>query len=473
MKLLARPRPYRYESLSSYIKRVAYDNYCSPSWIRELWEISYFTTTSRANCNITDQTFNAIKNTIDISDQEIRTIDINQFGVGLWESNDENYLQINKKYFIDENNTKFCPKCLEEQNYHKIYWHLKDILVCLEHNLELIDKCVNCGFHLRVENVIDGICQKCGFKLKNSKHIKCNEDLILRNQIHLYTAYGIEYYGNKSKVDSSIDHDMKYYLYLYNFIYNFIVENKNYFYNVSKSKYIVKIKEYSLDLHAAVCTENIINNLPSTFISLLDDMLKAIEYNGYSKYYEYIFNPAILLDNFKINEFVKSNKYNLLCSYAADYFKKQNKLEQFIKRFGDKGIQGKYITTYDVNNLLGIKRREAKKLYKHFTVHEILDHTYFDYYRNYIFIEVEELYQFINQLSNLIEIVDDINSAFLSLRQLIALIDDKSIGCAEVYDFIISNKIKVYSKKYKKYHIDKLYVDIFTRDLIKQHIQLL
>ncbi len=195
MKLLNRPRPSKYQSLASYIRKVSDANHCeSLSWMKSLWGISKGSITlEKMNCDIADITIKAIKEYIDITDEELRTISIDQFGVGLWISSNKNGVQVDRSNFVNEKHTKFCPKCLEEQSYHKIYWQLKDILVCLDHNTILIEKCENCDSKIVVEDVINGFCSKCGFNLKACLQLKCNDNQIIRNQIRLYMAYGIEH----------------------------------------------------------------------------------------------------------------------------------------------------------------------------------------------------------------------------------------------------------------------------------------
>ena len=102
MKLLARPRPYWYESLSSYIKRVADDNYCSQFQIKSLWKIPYYLSSAKINCNLTEQTYRAIKESMSLTSEKVKALGIDQFGDDVWKCTSENYLQVDRSNFVNE-----------------------------------------------------------------------------------------------------------------------------------------------------------------------------------------------------------------------------------------------------------------------------------------------------------------------------------------------------------------------------------
>ncbi len=464
MKFLARPRPYRYESLSNYIKRIAEANYCSQLQIRSLWKIPNHWSSARVNCNLTEQTCRAVEESVNLTVEKVKALGIDQFGDDVWKYASENYFQIDKSNFVSETKTKFCPQCLKKNHYHKIYWQLKDILVCLEHNIALIGSCVNCGSDIKVEDVIEGFCSKCGVNLENAVQKVCSEDLITSNQVHLYKAYGIKYFDETDKVYDCTDPDFKYYLHLYNFVYNYIVGNKKYFYDISKNINIIKFNNYLEELQAAASAEKIIENSPTALISLFDEALELIKYKSFSNASDYILNPVMLIKDLKINAFQKSITYKSIFSAVIDYFNNQEELTQFVKRFGDIIICDRYISTKNVHFLLGIPEPDLKRLFRCFKANEIFKGYLIKEYRIYSFMDIHDLYLFINSLSNLIEIVGDVHievgySRYTSFRKFKQM-QHGTVDYSELYERVIRNKIKIYSVKYKAFHIDKLYLQI-------------
>lgn len=460
--LVKRCIPKKYESLSSYIKRVAEANYCNQFKIKSLWKIPSHWSAARVNCNLTDQTCRAIKETANLTLEIVKALDIDHFGDDVWKCTSDNYLQIDRSNFVNDTKTKFCPQCLKENHYHKLFWQLKDILVCLEHHIALIECCVNCGSNVKVEDVIDGFCSKCGVNLEDAERKVCSENIITSNQVHLYKAYGIKLFDETEKTYDCADPDIKYYLHLYNFIFNYIIGNKRYFYRISNNMNIIKLNEYSEELQAAASVEKIIENSPAAFISLLDDILGAIKHKSFTNASDYILNPVMLIKDLKLGAFQRSYKYQSLFIAVKDYFNNHEKLTQFVKRFGDDIIGDKYITTKKAHFLLGIPEPDLKRLFRCFNSHEILDNPFSEMYRVFCFLDIQELYLFINCLSNLIEIVDDIHidmgySWFKSFRNFKET-RHEIVDYAELYNFVICNRIKIYSIKYKAFHIDKLYL---------------
>lgn len=464
MKLLARPRPYMYESLSNYIKRVAEANYCSQSWIRELWKISSYMTSAKVNCNITDQTFNAIKYSINISDEEISIIDINQFGIDLWKERTCNHLGIKRDKFVNEKYTKYCVTCLNDKSYHRHHWQLKDVLVCLEHNSILIEKCESCGLDISVDDLIKGFCNKCGFNYKDAANIEIDEDVIIQSQVHLYKSFGIECSNTtiKKQTKQTTRREVKFYLYLYNFLYNSIIDNFKYC-KILNEPEIIRIRFYDNKLQAAASAEKIINDLPDYICRFLDDLYFAAEFGNSSciaKLSEYAFYPQNILKDFNTNLFSKAIHYKLLYECINNYFKKQECIESFKYRIRSILREEQYIYICELYSIFGIYEGDSlEEIFRTISKYEV------DTFRNdnkeLNLISTEDLYEFINSLSDLIEVVDNLDENHISIRELYDSMHNrkKSINYAIIFNLIFQNKIPLYSRKFKSYHVTKIFVE--------------
>ena len=63
----------------------------------------------------------------------------------------------------------YCPKCLSEENYIRLYWQIKASNVCLKHHVWLQDRCCFCHSYLRDIDVLFDSCHQCHAKLSLSQ----------------------------------------------------------------------------------------------------------------------------------------------------------------------------------------------------------------------------------------------------------------------------------------------------------------
>ncbi|TPG70262.1 hypothetical protein EEL31_18365 [Brevibacillus laterosporus] len=78
--------------------------------------------------------------------------------------------------------TKLCSLCIEEKNYHRIWWSLTHATICPIHQIYLIDSCVNCGRPFRPRETVSKKC-KCGSYITHSQTVKVNDDKVLAHQV--------------------------------------------------------------------------------------------------------------------------------------------------------------------------------------------------------------------------------------------------------------------------------------------------
>lgn len=86
-------------------------------------------------------------------------------------------------YIIERNLRRFCPICLKEKGYYKLLWQIKEISICLEHNIPLQTICHKCGNEQLYisESLVDLSCFKCGNTLFNYPDIINDNDLLNKN----------------------------------------------------------------------------------------------------------------------------------------------------------------------------------------------------------------------------------------------------------------------------------------------------
>lgn len=169
MEFLVKVKPENGECLSSYIQRVASNNFITPG---QLWK--YF------NSNKYIYSQSAISQHIDLKPN--LTFDIHKF-VEMTNISDDTlenltFLPILKRFTLISNTKnfnryvdtkrKFCSRCLKENNVYKLIWQVKGINYCETHLNALNDKCWRCNKPItllgRYSEV--GICSNCKSALK-------------------------------------------------------------------------------------------------------------------------------------------------------------------------------------------------------------------------------------------------------------------------------------------------------------------
>lgn len=86
------------------------------------------------------------------------------------------------KNFVVSSNTRYCPLCLEEFGYYKIYWELLPVSICTVHGVILNDVCPKCHRPVEVNWLLGGKC-KCGGDLLSVDPVyvtSCSD--VIRNQ---------------------------------------------------------------------------------------------------------------------------------------------------------------------------------------------------------------------------------------------------------------------------------------------------
>ncbi|MFW2600335.1 TniQ family protein [Aliarcobacter butzleri] len=183
------PIPYHDELLTSWLFRISRANYTRISVIvNKLFKIKRFYERdfdlydfSKIDLN----TFYKITNLSNIEELQLRKY------IGFLE---ENINTKNKKrWFVPISttsfkdifySTRFCPKCLEENNYLKQEWRLMIVNICEKHLCFLQNHCPNCKKALKYPNLHYeqklSECYNCGFDLEKSKMIK-----IKPNSLHI------------------------------------------------------------------------------------------------------------------------------------------------------------------------------------------------------------------------------------------------------------------------------------------------
>ncbi|MDG0789936.1 TniQ family protein [Cohnella ginsengisoli] len=159
MRLLNRVNPEVFESIYSFLFRNSTVNYYKhlASIISEQSSRIY-----KTNCNYVGQKctwFPYFKSITDSLGVDINKFVLNQFDNVIFGEYMTDKLIDNRVY--EKEKTKYCPSCLQENFYHRLYWDISFVTACESHNCYLIDRCTNCSKKITMSNLMQNSCS-CG-----------------------------------------------------------------------------------------------------------------------------------------------------------------------------------------------------------------------------------------------------------------------------------------------------------------------
>lgn len=86
---------------------------------------------------------------------------------------------------VIQSNYRFCPKCLHDSSYHRLFWKIGHITVCPKHGISLLDRCHDCKKTIKFREIVDlDGCPHCGHRLSNTPTQIVNTDLLQQKWMH-------------------------------------------------------------------------------------------------------------------------------------------------------------------------------------------------------------------------------------------------------------------------------------------------
>ncbi|MFD5853295.1 TniQ family protein [Cytobacillus pseudoceanisediminis] len=164
--LLFYPKPYSQETLLSFIYRVAREHEMSNlDWIFELIEekFSIKVAPERVNWLMGDE-LKSIAEFLGITFGEAEKLTV-------YHHFERNHIEVRKEsknnWFLYKK-TRFCPLCLKQGGYQRKSWINCHSIICVEHNIMLLDNCNRCFNIQNAKSIILDECAICNNKLSNS-----------------------------------------------------------------------------------------------------------------------------------------------------------------------------------------------------------------------------------------------------------------------------------------------------------------
>ncbi|MHB8629864.1 MAG: TniQ family protein [Aggregatilineales bacterium] len=198
--LVNRPTPYPDESLVSYLERLVQANHYDPPSLFTAW-LRTDNRDTRAVNTVRQPAF--FQRLIAVTGQPLTTIHrmtAHRYAPLLlppevhpeWlPVNEETVLPLfpakQPKPIRTDDAAVYCPCCLQENAYHRIYWHFSGLTLCPFHARWFIDRCSNCGRPLTVTAITNAHCQHCRCDLRTAESTPLlQHDLAFQAQSCLY-----------------------------------------------------------------------------------------------------------------------------------------------------------------------------------------------------------------------------------------------------------------------------------------------
>ena len=300
MKLINRCTPYERESLPNYISRLAESNFCATRWMCDYLQIKISKIEKILNCNNDNlqKIVGRLSSKTGLEKSEIIKMTLDPY-----------------KPYASLTHTFYCPQCLGENHYHRIYWCLEKIEVCHIHNTYLLDQCTNCGQPVSIEDIIDGKCS-CGQKFNECDSILCDNQQLVNLQLLYYRACEVLTYELNKKVDIFYHLKKREFLEVYDFIYSFV----KYYYSLISHKLNYKDLDTEDGLKNEIC--KIFVSWPTYLYNLMDVINDEFWY-----WQDYVFNTDYIKNIRKIGNLNKE-----VCRYNPTLILKMPTLNCYSER---------------------------------------------------------------------------------------------------------------------------------------------
>jgi TniQ len=159
------PKPN--ESLYSFLFRTAISNYYIHlgSALKEIGPTIYC-----FNCNYVDEKktwYNSLMKMVQMTGRNYDGLSLNQYDDLLIQ--DKTLGKQQERFLYHLTGSKYCPDCLKEDLYHRLYWDLTFVTVCTKHKKYLFELCPVCYKKTRTSRIMQNKCT-CGHRFTESEN---------------------------------------------------------------------------------------------------------------------------------------------------------------------------------------------------------------------------------------------------------------------------------------------------------------
>ncbi|WP_181150826.1 TniQ family protein [Paenibacillus sp. PCH8] len=190
---LIRLRPYQSESLLSYLNRTASVNkVCLIDLLKDVKNKNYTLRTDRIDLvdlypNVVLD-LNRLSKHTQLQHEEILQLTFYYPHFKFSHSDVDSHSRLMKG--IVRKQPFYCPQCLLDHNYIRIFWKLNDMDICLEHKCYLISICTSCKSPINYYKLdYRNCCSWCSTFLGYSSSVAVNDSSLIAKQQWLFTQW--------------------------------------------------------------------------------------------------------------------------------------------------------------------------------------------------------------------------------------------------------------------------------------------
>lgn len=450
-------QPFIDESLISYLYRHSTKNNYPVEWI---FSELYFRTQNKKHeiINLSTLDIKRISNVLGLESNKVNNMTFNKYNI-------YEYSQL-----LNLESTRYCPQCLKEEGYYRLYWDIRPIKICMNHKVFLVDTCDNCGNKVSIPDIINSKCS-CGSDLSKSIIKICEDEFIINQQNDLLRKIGISF--SNGNVLSYGEYNKSFFNSLYNKLVCFI-QNKRH--RLRKLNRI--FEEYThLDdeFYTLIILHKIKSNLELYLPILLDDLNQIyLDLDRVADYYikkgNSICNPLSEIVDY-IHDFdMYFEQHTLFYNCLNKYFKDNYncsffniKLHEYISDDGFIELStASHIFNIDENTLIDSVSIFKNKKYSYVALKDVINVIYSIIARHKIY-EVNKINNIDKDYISFPEVSKLFRNFNIKENDIIKIINDN-----EIYGIIniCSNNIGMNLLKFRK---EKLF-PILLREALQRYI---
>lgn len=193
-KFLNQTTPKINESLYSFLFRTAIVNHFDHlgTILKDIGPIPY-----TISCNYLDEGkswYQPIMKIIQMTNINAYPLTLNQYDYLFFQNVELGKQQ--ERFIYYRSSSKYCPECLKEHMFHRLYWDISIVTICLKHQKHLMEICPACKTKTRISRLMQDTCI-CGHKFSNYR----NTDIIPHDvEIHAQNCIQSMILGNESSI---------------------------------------------------------------------------------------------------------------------------------------------------------------------------------------------------------------------------------------------------------------------------------
>jgi hypothetical protein len=161
-------QPLEGESLFSFMQRIAIGNHYEHLGSMLFNIASVIFTVNCTYIRPEQRWAKTVIELIEACDVDIKPMILNKFNQVLFDKNVIN--QYEQTLYYENYRTKYCPSCLREKFYHRLFWDVKLLTICPKHKMFMNDRCSKCNKFIPLSRLVRNVC-KCGNLYSESEFI--------------------------------------------------------------------------------------------------------------------------------------------------------------------------------------------------------------------------------------------------------------------------------------------------------------